>query len=281
MIGVKKSKITNLNNKEKLPTNKVEQNEQQYNIISIEKIKSKEKINKINEANGNNNEKSKNLQLITNNEGVKIKEKNSDKKDLNIEIKDNEINSIHFNLNKEYKGKKNLTGKQLIEIFKNPIIFQKNNIEKQNLFDLIYKDIDEFKKDIGYDNDEEQIIDLENKSKELNDNIKELCKQIKEVLENNKIEIKNIKQLNDNMNIMENFKDEISIYFELIKIGKKIEDKIKYYEENKQKLLKLKNSILNNENEVKNYINTINDQVQKAAYLINVNDIFEEYKKYA
>ena len=37
----------------------------------------------------------------------------------------------------------------MIELLKNPLKYQQKNIEKKNLFDMIYKNIDDFKIDIG------------------------------------------------------------------------------------------------------------------------------------
>ena len=56
---------------------------------------------------------------------------------------------------------------------------------------MIYKNIDDFKIDIGYKNNEKQIIELENKSKILNTEIKELLVQMEKNFEKNKIDIIN------------------------------------------------------------------------------------------
>ena len=79
----------------------------------------------------------------------------------------------------------------MIELLKNPLKYQQKNIEKKNLFDMIYKNIDDFKIDIGYKNNEKQIIELGNKSNILNSEIKELLLQIEKNFEKNKIDIIN------------------------------------------------------------------------------------------
>ena len=249
------------------------------NSLELKKTEQMSKVSKntINTVDEKNGEESKHTEIMPKNEEIKIKDKNNNEKALNIEMNDDEINSININLFKEYKGEKTLTANNLVELFKNPVTFQKNNIEKKNLFDSIYKDIDEFKKDIGYEDDEKRIIDLENKSKDLNNKIQELIRQIGENLEKNKIDINNIEQNKNNINM--DFKDEINIFLELKKMYDLVEEKIKMYEKNRQKLLTVKNSIFNNENEVNTYINIINERIQRAANIININDIFEEYKK--
>ena len=143
------------------------------------------------------------------------------------------------------------------------------------MFDLVYKDIDDIKTNIGYKEDNKRLIDLENKSNDLSNNIEELIKQLEENFEQNKLDISKIK---DNKNISPNLKNKINIYFDLKNLDIKIKYKIKVYNDNKLKLKNLKNSLLNSEKEVEDYINTINEHIQKVSELINLNDIFEEYK---
>ena len=62
----------------------------------------------------------------------------------NAKNMENKVNEI--NLNKEYKGKTIFTISNLIELLKSPLKYQQKNIEKKNLFDMIYKNIDEYSK---------------------------------------------------------------------------------------------------------------------------------------
>ena len=75
-----------------------------------------------------------------------------------------------------------------------------------------------------------------------------------------------------------NLDGEINLYLDLKKLYNEIENKIKFYEDNKIKILKLNESISNNEKEVNDYINIIKEYIEKAAKLINIIDIFNEYK---
>ena len=140
---------------------------------------------------------------------------------------------------------------------------------------MIHKNIDDFKIDIGYKNNEKQIIELENKSKILKTQIKELLSQMEKNFEKNKIDIN---QLNDGKTVGVNLDGEINLYLDLKKLYNEIENKIKFYEDNKIKILKLNESISNNEKEVNDYINIIEEYIEKAAKLINIIDIFNEYK---
>ena len=140
---------------------------------------------------------------------------------------------------------------------------------------MIYKNIDDFKIDIGYKNNEKQIIELENKSKILKTQIKELLSQMEKNFEKNKIDIN---QLNDGKTVGVNLDGEINLYLDLKKLYNEIENKIKFYEDNKIKILKLNESISNKEKEVNDYINIIKEYIEKAAKLINIIDIFKEYK---
>ena len=193
-----------------------------------------------------------------------------DGNDKNMETKANEIN-----LNKKYKGKTLFTISNLIELLKNPLKYQQKNIENKNLFDMIYKNINDFKIDIGYKNNEKQIIELENKSNILNSEIKELSLQIEKNFEKNKIDIN---QFNDEKIINKNLNGEINIYLGLKKLFNEIENKLKFYEDNKLKILKLNESISDKEKEVNNYIDIIKVHIEKSAKLINIKDIFNEYK---
>ena len=140
---------------------------------------------------------------------------------------------------------------------------------------MIYKNINDFKIDIGYKNNEKQIIELENKSNILNSEIKELLLQIEKNFEKNKIDIN---QLNDEKIINKNLNGEINIYLGLKKLFNEIENKLKFYEDNKLKILKLNESISDKEKEVNNYIDIIKVHIEKSAKLINIKDIFNEYK---
>jgi DNA repair exonuclease SbcCD ATPase subunit len=189
-----------------------------------------------------------------------------------------------INLNQEYKGKKIFSGSELIQMLKNPTKFQQKVIQKKNLFDSIYRAVDDFKKEIGYKDSEEQIFKLKDISKDLDVNINELMKKIEtnfvKDFANMKIDIKNIKKINEKEkeNLDSYLKEIINIYLELQKLKEKINKKIIFYENVIKKYQKIKKDIENNESEVNEQINQINELIKKAASLIKISDIFQNYK---
>jgi hypothetical protein len=189
-----------------------------------------------------------------------------------------------INLNQEYKGKKIFSGSELIQMLKNPTKFQQKVIQKKNLFDSIYRAVDDFKKEIGYKDSEEQIFKLKDISKDLDVNINELMKKIEtnfvKDFANMKIDIKNIKKINEKEkeNLDSYLKEIINIYLELQNLKEKINKKIIFYENVIKKYQKIKKDIENNESEVNEQINQINELIKKAASLIKISDIFQNYK---
>ena len=169
-------------------------------------------------------------------------------------------------------------------MLKNPTKFQQKVIQKKNLFDSIYRAVDDFKKEIGYKDSEEQIFKLKDISKDLDVNINELMKKIEtnfvKDFANMKIDIKNIKKINEKEkeNLDSYLKEIINIYLELQKLKEKSNKKIIYYENVIKKYQKIKKDIENNESEVNEQINQINELIKKAASLIKISDIFQNYK---
>ena len=169
-------------------------------------------------------------------------------------------------------------------MLKNPTKFQQKVIQKKNLFDSIYRAVDDFKKEIGYKDSEEQIFKLKDISKDLDVNINELMKKIEtnfvKDFANMKIDIKNIKKINEKEkeNLDSYLKEIINIYLELQKLKEKINKKIILYENLIKKYQKIKKDIENNEIEVNEQINQINELIKKAASLIKISDIFQNYK---
>ena len=107
-------------------------------------------------------------------------------------------------------------------------------------------------------------------------------KNIEEYIEinyKNKIDIKNIKEINNNDNIELDLKEKCDIYLELKKFDNGITEKMNYFKINDEKFTELKNSITNNENNINDLINKIEEQIKKSAELIKLSDIFNDYKK--
>ena len=230
----------------------------------------------------NLNEKNNEIknEIVSTTKENKICEK-IDKKEKVIQIPQDKTK---INLNQEYKGKKIFSGSELIQMLKNPTKFQQKVIQKKNLFDSIYRAVDDFKKEIGYKDSEEQIFKLKDISKDLDVNINELMKKIEtnfvKDFANMKIDIKNIKKINEKEkeNLDSYLKEIINIYLELQKLKEKINKKIIFYENVIKKYQKIKKDIENNESEVNEQINQINELIKKAASLIKISDIFQNYK---
>ena len=57
-------------------------------------------------------------------------------------------------------------------MFKNPLKFLQKNIITNNLFDSIYKKIEDLKTEVGHNEQFKQIFELENECKDINLKIK-------------------------------------------------------------------------------------------------------------
>ena len=82
---------------------------------------------------------------------------------------------------------------------------------------------------------------------------------------NKKIDIKNIKKINEKENLDSYLKEIINIYLELQKLKEKINKKIIFYENLIKKYQKIKKDIENNESEVNEQINQINELIKKYS----------------
>ena len=103
---------------------------------------------------------------------LNIKEiKKSDVK--NEEKKVNDSNNEYNNLTIEYDGKKEFTGNEILSLLKNPLEFQRKNIEIKDLFTNIYEKINEFKTYINYQDNDVIINELETEAEMLDLKIKE------------------------------------------------------------------------------------------------------------
>ena len=172
------------------------------------------------------------------------------------------------------KGIRTFTEDELIQMLKNPLCFHQKNIKQNGFFDSIYNMIDELKKEIGY-NDEKQINELEKEAKDLQLKCQKLIERIQEYFKINNIEFNNIKDINKNKN---NDK-KINIYIELINLNNNIMKKIKKYEDNNKKFNQLNDLIKIKENEVNNYIMRIQNEIENALNLVEISNIFNEYKE--
>ena len=92
------------------------------------------------------------------------------------------------------------------------------------------------------------------------------------------IDFKNMEKININEINDYNLKELLNRYSLLKNIYDEIGQKINFYEDKKKKFIELDNLILNSENEINNNINIIQLRIKEAAKLIQISDVFENYK---
>lgn len=243
---------------------------------------------KSNKASQDNDIKIEELKIL--NEGknglIKVKEIKEEKDDDSHQIEVNEKEEEIINnkiieikkvgLNRKYEGKTNFTGVELIEMLKNPLKYLQKNTITNNLFDSVYKNIDDLKNEIGYNEKFKQIFELENECKDLYSKIKELMTSIEDYIEKY-YGIKNIKEIKINENCELDLNEKCTIYSELNKFANKINEKMNYFKIIDEKFKELK-SITNLESNINELINKMEEQIKKTSELIKLSDIIDEYK---
>lgn len=212
----------------------------------------------------------------------KINEKRSQEKKIDEQKNDDGNKNIKVNLNEKYEGKTSFNGSELIEMLKNPFKFVQKNIITKNLFDSIYKQIDNLMIESGYKNKVKQMLELESECEKINSRIKKLMENIEEYIKIKYrldiIDIENIKEINNNENNDLDLNEKNNMYLELIKINKKMNEKMNYLRNDNKKFKELNDSIANNEVIINELINKLKRQIQKSAELIKLSDLFEDYK---
>ena len=225
----------------------------------------------------------KNIQIIKQSKEINEKEeKNNQTKTEKNNKNENEHNLIKGKLNKKYEGNIKFNGKELIEMLESPIKFQQKILKiTDNLFDLRNNKINEFKKDIKYDEMLKEISKFE-KNKEFEIlllRISQTIKNIENYIENrygSKVNIQslNITEIND-MDLKEMYNK----YSQLIIYEKEISNKIKSLESEKKLVTDLQENIKKYESDINRMINQIKDKLKKESELIILLDIFDEYKE--
>ena len=225
----------------------------------------------------------KNIKIIKQSKEINEKEeKNNQTKTEKNNKNENNPNLIKGKLNKKYEGKIKFNGKELIEMLESPIKFQQKILKiTDNLFDLRNNKINEFKKDIKYDEMLKAISKFE-KNKEFEIlllRISQTIKNIENYIENrygNKVNIQslNITEIND-MNLKEMYNK----YSQLVIYEKEISNKIKSLESEKKLVTDLQENIKKYESDINRMINQIKDKLKKESELIILLDIFDEYKE--
>ena len=202
------------------------------------------------------------------NKDVKIEEEKT-----NIIINEDDV------LDKVYEGRINFDSNEIISMLKNPLKFMKDDyIDVKILFTPIYKEIEEIKKLVGYNNSGIQIKKLEENVENISLNIKEIISYFENYFQTNDIDFKNIKKELTDDKISLNDKNKLKEYSKIISVSNKIEDKLKFYQQLKDRITNLNSSISQKEIKINKSINKIKDEIKKVAKLISIDDVFKKYK---
>ena len=201
---------------------------------------------------------------------VKIEEENTN---IIINEDDNDV------FDKEYEGRINFGFNEIISMLKNPLSFIKDDyIDIKILFSPIYSKIEKIRELIGYNNSFNQIKDLKEKVVNISENIKEIILYFENYFRTNNIDYKNIKRALVDDNISQNDKKKLKEYSETIIAYKKIKGKLKFYQQLKDRITELNNSMKEKESQINKSITKIKDEIKKQAKLISIDDVFKEYK---
>ena len=207
---------------------------------------------------------------------IQVKKRRQKKKNSN------EIKFKRINLNSKYEGKKSFTGKELVQLLKNPFHFQTRIIENNVLIEPIYKKIEEIKKGLSINDDNKEISEIKSDYKNLFLKIKELKQiiefDIKKNYDNIELNIQNIQQIIKSVDSDSNLKEKLNMYLELQDLDNQITQKKIFYEEKNKEFIELGELLKKNENEINAHKKKIKERIEKISKLINLSDIFDEYK---
>ena len=202
------------------------------------------------------------------NKDVKIEEEKT-----NIIINEDDV------LDKVYEGRINFDCNEIISMLKNPLIFMKDDyIDVKFLFTPIYNEIENIKKLVGYNNINIQINKLVEDVVNIRINLKEIILYLINYFQSNNIDFNNITRTLVDDNISQNVKKKLKEYSKIISVNDKIEDKLKFYQQLKDRITNLNSSISQKEIKINKSINKIKDEIKKEAKLISIDDVFKKYK---
>jgi len=230
----------------------------------------KERGNEINHF----DEKILNLILFDN---LEIKGEIVDQKELEEE-KTNEIKNDDSNLNIINTGKTEFSGDELIDFLENPLKFQKKDDYITDKLKFIYSQIEEFKKSVGYKDNNKQICELKNEGQNILLKIEELLNNLETDFKNNNIDINNIEKIKDGENVDFFINKKIKIYSSLKELDGKTNEKLILYENIKERYENLNTSILFKKQKINELIQEIKIGIDKIAKLIKMSDILKYYK---
>ena len=204
--------------------------------------------------------------------------------DLNIYETSNNINienepeSQDGDEIKQYTGKTNFTGEEIINMLKNPEKFEKDDFEQEILFNDFDNLVNDIKSKSGYKNNN-KINDLKEKLNELKIKLNELIVRYDKYFEKNKIELSNKEQIGKIEKEDEDMKKNINIFYNAKNCDKKINDKLIFYDLIEKKLKNLNEIKIGKEKEISELIDNINSKLKNQAKIITIPSIFNMFKR--
>ena len=196
------------------------------------------------------------------------KGKNDSQQEKKIFQKEKKINQVKTSFNSE----------EIIDMLKNPFKYHKKDINFDKIYSSIYEKMKEFKIKIGYMENNIGFDDLKSTCVKILEDIQTLVSSYEDYFNENKIDYQ---KNNKDEIIIDNFVEEcLNNYTHIKELQKKINEKIKLYDEyNIKTLSELKNIADNCMKKVDKLIEEIklNKQI-KENNIISISDIFEEFK---
>jgi len=166
-------------------------------------------------------------------------------------------------------------------MLKNPLYFQNKNIQKKNVFNSMYTEIDNLKIYVGNKLNNEEKDEIITDINDVKSKIIELKKLIDIYFETYKIDFKKIEiiQKDKQLNLDESTKKIIDIHSKIQSLNCQMDNKIQLYKDIDKKISELYDSITSNKNEINEEIKKIQISIEKIAKLIKINNVFDEYKQ--
>ena len=283
----KEVKIKNNNdNKEEKKGENINNNIEEINKAILNSDKKEEKKNRENISSDN---QKKNAIANEN----KLENTNEKKDEIKKELNHSNINEIinePAKTNEEKKNENNnlnkkkeiiYKGDELIKMLKNPLYFQNKNIQKKNVFNSMYTEIDNLKIYVGNKLNNEEKDEIITDINDVKSKIIELKKLIDIYFETYKIDFKKIEiiQKDKQLNLDESTKIIIDIHSKIQSLNCQMDNKIQLYKDIDKKISELYDSITSNKNEINEEIKKIQISIEKIAKLIKINNVFDEYKQ--
>ena len=180
-----------------------------------------------------------------------------------IKNEEQKINEDKYeNSNEIYKGNKEFTVDELIEMLENPIKHVKEDLDLEELFQSIYERIDSLKTKIGFDNYNGKFDDFITEANTIDSKNNELIEYYKKNFTGNNNDIDQTKKVFSNLKTLDD----------------KIKNKLTIYTDIKKELDLLNSVKQEKERVINGYIQKIKNIIKKVVNLINLDNLFQEFK---